>query len=69
MDDGLGGAFSNIGGFSPISMVTTYTITNGIVRGRTYRLRYRVLNGAGWSPLSGYLFAKAATVPSAPAAP
>lgn len=37
LDDGLGGAFINVGGYSPISMVTQYTITQNIVKGRTYR--------------------------------
>jgi hypothetical protein len=69
MDDGIGGPFIDIGGADPYSMVTTYTITSGIVRGRTYRVRYRVLNGAGWSPLSSVLFATAATVPTAPPSP
>lgn len=68
-DDGLGGDFRSIGGFSPISLVTEYTITEGIERGRTYRLIYRTLNGAGWSDYSPTLYALAATVPSAPPAP
>ncbi len=68
-DDGLGGEYSVVGGNNPISLVTEYTITSGIVRGRTYRLIYRTLNGAGWSPYSLPLYALAATVPQAPPSP
>jgi hypothetical protein len=50
-------------------MLTRYTITEGIYRGRTYRLRYRTLNGAGWSDYSPILYATAATIPSAPPSP
>ena len=69
MDDGYGGDFSVIGGFDPYSLVTTYTITTNMTRGRTYRLRYRTRNGAGWSDYSTVLYATAATVPSAPPSP
>lgn len=50
-------------------MVTKYTISSGIERGNTYRLRYRTLNGAGWSDYSDILYALAATIPEAPPAP
>lgn len=69
MDDGQGGDFTSVGGYSPISMVTTYTVTSGIQRSLTYGFRYRTLNGAGWSPYSDILYAIAATTPAAPPAP
>lgn len=69
IDDGIGGDYSPVGGYDPLSLITTYSITSGIVRGRTYRLRYRSLNGAGWSGYSPLLYATAATTPSAPSAP
>ena len=68
-DDGHGGEFKSIGGYNTLSLVTQYTITEGIQRGRTYRLKYRALNGAGWSEFSDALYALAATVPTAPPAP
>lgn len=40
-----------------------------IQRGLTYRLRYRTLNGAGWSDYSPVLYALAATVPTPPPPP
>lgn len=39
------------------------------MRGRTYRLRYRALNGVGWGPYSDVGTALAAQVPLRPAAP
>jgi hypothetical protein len=49
-------------------MQTEYTIKNLSI-GRSYRLRYRVLNYVGWSGFSPTLFALVAVVPSAPAKP
>lgn len=69
IDDGEGGAFRPVGGYDPISLKTIYSIREGIVRGRTYRLRYRTLNGVGFSQYSPLLYATAANVPGAPAAP
>ena len=68
-DDGLGGDYVSVGGLDPISLVTEYSITQGIERGRTYRLIYRTLNDAGWSDYSPALYALSATAPSAPPAP
>lgn len=69
MDDGIGGDFVEIGGFTQNSLVTSYTVKEGIERGRTYAFRYRTLNGAGWSDYSPILYAIAATVPAQPPAP
>ena len=69
IDDGQGGNFSPAGGLSPLSLVTTYYISQDIKRGRTYRLRYRTLNGVGFSDYSHELYATAANVPIAPPSP
>ncbi len=69
IDDGQGGTFSPVGGYDPLSLVTKYSISQGIVRGRTYRLRYRTLNGVGYSLYSPLLYATAAGVPTAPPSP
>lgn len=69
IDDGNGGSFSPVGGYDPLSLLTTYSISQGIVRGRTYRLRYRTLNGVGYSDYSPLLYATAANVPGAPKSP
>jgi hypothetical protein len=49
IDDGQGGSYSPVGGYDPYSLKTSYSITHGIMRGRTYRLRYRVANSIGAS--------------------
>jgi len=69
MDDGDGGNFTAVGGLNPLSLATIYYIQKGIVRGKTYRLRYRTLNGIGFSAYSPYLYATSANVPAAPPAP
>jgi hypothetical protein len=48
-------------------MLLTHTIP--VVRGLTYRLRYRALNGVGWGPYSDIATALAAQAPTRPAAP
>ena len=49
--------------------MSTYSVSNGIIRGRTYRFRYRARNCKGWGPFSDELYVKAASVPAAPPAP
>ena len=65
MDDGQNGAFTSIiGGNNQVSnMNRTITITNGIVKGRTYRFTYRVRNQIGWSLFSTTSYILAANVP------
>lgn len=48
-------------------MVLTHAIQ--VMRGQTYRLRYRALNGVGWGPYSDLGTALAAQAPTRPAAP
>jgi len=66
MDDGLSGEFQVI--FST-SEVTTFVVTEGIVRGRNYRFQYRVRNVNGWSPFSEIGYITAFSIPNTPPAP
>jgi hypothetical protein len=66
MDDGLEGLFTTIFNTSEVS---TFIVTEGIVRGRIYRFRYRVRNVNGWSPFSNVGYISAFSVPSTPPAP
>ena len=66
MDDGLGGDFQSIIGFDSDSLLTTYTINTGIVKGRDYRFRYRAKNLIGWGSFSPEREVLAATVPQPP---
>jgi hypothetical protein len=68
MDDGDGGDFKSLTGLISTSMLRDFTIKS-VIRGRTYRLRYRVLNAVEWSDYSPNLFALVATKPSAPPKP
>jgi titin len=69
IDDGNGGAFSNVAGYSSRTLQRTHTIKTGISRGKYYRIRYRVGNSVGWSDFSPILVAQAAKEPSAPPEP
>ena len=69
MDDGEGGDFVSIHGFSPSSMITHYTAKEDVTKGRMVRFRYRAQNAVGWGPFSDEASILAATVPSAPEAP
>jgi hypothetical protein len=68
MDDGLLGSYiSKVGESSPYLM-TTYGASS-LVKGRTYRFKYRVKNCHGWGPFSNDFFAQASELPSKPPAP
>lgn len=69
MDNGLGGSFVSLIGYSSDSMETTYTITENIATGKMYRFRYRSRNVNGWSEFSPIAYIAAATVPLPPPAP
>jgi hypothetical protein len=69
MDDGLGGDFVTLVGYTPHTMATHYTVAEGILKGRVQRFRYRAKNSVGWGPYSAEASILPATVPSAPAAP
>lgn len=67
MDDGLNGLLSSYSGDATNNSLTTeFTISNGIVKGRTYRFKYRVLNQIGWSDYSDMTYILAASVPEKP---
>lgn len=67
MDDGLNGVLSSYSGDATNNSLTTeFTISNGIVKGRTYRFKYRVLNQIGWSDYSDMTYILAASVPEKP---
>ena len=69
IDDGLGGNYTKLIGYTSNSLITSYTISSGIIKGREYKLRYRVKNNAGWSDYSSIGFVLAANVPSIPPKP
>jgi len=69
MDDGLAGAFKSLIGFDTNSMLTTFTVSAGVVRGRQHRFRYRAKNHIGWGPFSEDTAVLAATVPVPPQKP
>lgn len=48
------------------NLQTSITLTQGIIKGREYRFRYRCKNINGWSEWSDILYVKAAVVPSIP---
>jgi hypothetical protein len=57
VDNGDGGDFIPVYGVLTPSLSLTYTFTSGVVRGSTYRARYRLRNSVGWSDYSpiGYI--------------
>jgi hypothetical protein len=71
MDDGMNGDFiSVVGGENQVANLNRQlTITNGVVKGRTYRFKYRVRNQIGWSDFSTTTYILAANPPSKPPAP
>jgi len=69
MDDGAGGAFVEVVGFSSPYTLNSHLITAGIVSGNTYRVQYRAKNIHGWGPFSSETSILAATTPSAPGTP
>ena len=59
VDDGQGGNFIPVFGYLSNSMALSYTFTNNVERGKTFRARYRVRNAVGWGDYSpiGYILA------------
>ena len=64
MDDGLGGSFVEVVGFTTPYTLNSRLITSNIGSGRSYRFHYRAKNIHGWGPYSPIAFILAATVPS-----
>jgi hypothetical protein len=50
-------------------MLTEFTVTDSIIRGREHRFKYKVRNLVGWSPYSDESFVLAATQPGVPERP
>jgi hypothetical protein len=72
MDDGLGGEFVIVVGKdeSVTTLETSYVANQGIIKGRAYRFRCRVLNSIGWSDWSSPdTYIVAAVTPAKPKAP
>ncbi len=69
MDDGLGGAYTSIIGGTFDVLFTSQLITDGVVKGREYRFRYRCKNLNGWGAFSDVTYIKAAIVPNIPKEP
>lgn len=68
MDDGINGEFYTIMGLDVNSLLRQFTITQGIIKGRTYRFKYRVKNNVGWTEFSPVTYILAASVPIKPPA-
>ncbi len=66
MDDGASGEFRTI--YTSLHE-TAYSATQGIVRGRYYRFRYRVQNLIGYSEYSDVAYIQAVAAPSTPPPP
>lgn len=66
IDDGNGGSFVEVVGFTTFYTLNSILVTSGISSGQTYRLRYRAHNAQGWGPYSPIGTILAATIPSAP---
>ena len=69
MDDGKGGDFVSLIGYTSDNLRLWHTVTEGITKGTLYRFRHRARNSIGWGPFSDYGFVLAATVPTKPPAP
>lgn len=52
IDDGKGGDFKPVVGFTNVYLLNDFAITDNIEKGTIYRLRYRVRNAIGWSDYS-----------------
>jgi len=69
MDDGKNGEFRTVtGDDSVISLLRSFTITEGILKGHTFRFKYRVRNQIGWTDWSPVTYILAASVPIKPPA-
>lgn len=67
IDDGTGGDFTPVIGFTSHYLLNEYTVIGSRIRKATlYRLRYRSLNAIGWSDYSPIAYIRAANVPDAP---
>jgi hypothetical protein len=69
MDNGMGGDYVSLIGGKYDVLLTTMLVTEGIVKGREYRFKYRCKNVNGWGEFSDVTYIKAAVSPGTPRAP
>ena len=69
LDDGSNGAFYTVLGAIDNTLDTEVIVTSDIVKGKTYRARYRAINSIGPGPWSPIAYITASTVPKAPSLP
>lgn len=69
MATGCSGPFVSLVGYTSNYNAQTYTHTDGVIKGTTYRFRYRAKNVHGFGDFSPELEVLAATVPSSPPRP
>jgi len=68
MDDGKNGDFKTVIGLDFNSLLRSFTITDSILKGHTFRFKYRVKNNIGWTEFSPVTYILAASVPIKPPA-
>jgi hypothetical protein len=59
-----GAAWSALAGLATDYLLTSYTVSSGVVPGESYRFRVRARNGLGWGPYSDSTTVAAATRPA-----
>lgn len=69
IDNGLGGDFTELQGFTVNSMALSATKSLGVYPGRYYRFRYRAKNAIGWGPYSDIEYVLSARKPDTPVPP
>jgi len=69
MDDGISGDFVSLVGYSSFSLLTTWTVSENIIKGRHHRFKYRAYNSVGWSEFSEEMAILAAKVPATSSRP
>jgi hypothetical protein len=69
MDDGFSGDYVSLIGYSTNSLLKTFLITDGLIKGRHHRFKYRAKNNVGWGPFSDPVSIIAANVPQPPERP
>ncbi len=69
IDDGNNGPFRTVLGGDTYTLDAEVTVTDGIIKGKTYRLRYRAINIIGAGLWSGIRYVVASTYPKAPHKP
>ncbi len=66
----MNGNFRSISGDADsVSLIRSFTITDGVHKGMTYRFRYRGMNYIGWTKFSPVNYVLAASVPQKPPTP